>query len=71
MTFYSKFVNGKCHKFQLTSYIALYSYLVRQKVEEIINKKLVFPNKITKRFAKSIEAAELRSIEAEVRVILQ
>jgi len=35
-------------------------------VEEIINKKLVFPNKITKRFAKSIEAAELRSIEAEV-----
>lgn len=42
-----------------------FSYLVRQKVEEIINKKLVFPNKITKRFAKSIEAAELRSIEAE------
>ncbi|XP_066138677.1 extended synaptotagmin-2-B-like isoform X2 [Euwallacea fornicatus] len=42
-----------------------FSYLVRQKVEEIINRKLVFPNKLTKRFTKSIEATELRSIEAE------
>ncbi|XP_030765310.1 extended synaptotagmin-3-like [Sitophilus oryzae] len=42
-----------------------FSYLVRQKIEEIINKKLVFPNKISKRFSKSVEAAELKSIEAE------
>ncbi|KAH1015217.1 hypothetical protein HUJ05_012984 [Dendroctonus ponderosae] len=40
-----------------------FSYLVRQKIEEIIKKKLVFPNKITKRFSKAIEAAELKSIE--------
>ncbi|XP_050294972.1 extended synaptotagmin-2-like isoform X2 [Anthonomus grandis grandis] len=42
-----------------------FSYFIRLKIEEIINKKLVFPNKITKRFTKSIEAAELKSIEAE------
>lgn len=42
-----------------------FSYLVRQKIEEKINKKLVFPNKITKLFTKSIEAAELKTIEAE------
>ncbi|XP_060517283.1 extended synaptotagmin-2-like [Cylas formicarius] len=41
------------------------SYIVRQKIEEIIYKKVVFPNNITKRFTKTIEAAELKSIEPE------
>lgn len=50
----------------LTSQPTFSSYLVRQKVEEIIKKKLVFPNKITKRFSKAIEAAELKSIEPAV-----
>ncbi|XP_076254972.1 extended synaptotagmin-2-like isoform X2 [Rhynchophorus ferrugineus] len=42
-----------------------FSYFARQKIEELINKKLVFPNKITKRFSKSVDAVELKSIEAE------
>uniref|UniRef100_A0A6P7HA16 Extended synaptotagmin-2-B-like n=1 Tax=Diabrotica virgifera virgifera TaxID=50390 RepID=A0A6P7HA16_DIAVI len=40
-----------------------FSYFIRQKIEERIKKKLVFPNKITKRFSKSVEAAELKSLE--------
>ncbi|XP_074035652.1 LOW QUALITY PROTEIN: extended synaptotagmin-2 [Leptinotarsa decemlineata] len=39
------------------------SYFIRQKIEEKITKKLVFPNKITKRFSKSVEAVELKSLE--------
>ncbi|XP_057654257.1 extended synaptotagmin-2-like [Diorhabda carinulata] len=39
------------------------SYFIRQKIEERITKKLVFPNKVTKRFSKSVEAAELKSLE--------
>nr|XP_023028101.1 extended synaptotagmin-2-like [Leptinotarsa decemlineata] len=39
------------------------SYFIRQKIEEKISKKLVFPNKITKRFSKSVEAVELKSLE--------
>ncbi|CAH1098447.1 unnamed protein product [Psylliodes chrysocephalus] len=40
-----------------------FSYFIRQKIEERITKKLVFPNKITKRFSKSVEAAELKALE--------
>lgn len=43
------------------------SYFIRQKIEQRITKKIVFPNKITKRFLKSVEAAELKSLEPEVR----
>ncbi|CAG9863143.1 unnamed protein product [Phyllotreta striolata] len=40
-----------------------FSYFIRQKIEERIKKKLVFPNKITKRFSKSVEAVELKALE--------
>ncbi|CAG9823457.1 unnamed protein product [Phaedon cochleariae] len=39
------------------------SYFIRQKIEEKITKKLVFPNKVTKRFSKSVEAVELKALE--------
>ncbi|XP_018563216.1 extended synaptotagmin-1 isoform X1 [Anoplophora glabripennis] len=42
-----------------------FSYFIRQKIEHRITKKIVFPNKITKRFLKSVEAAELKSQEPE------
>lgn len=61
--FYFSKINDRTNIF-----FAYLSYLIRQKIEEIINKKLVFPNKISKRFTKSIEAAELKSIEAEVSI---
>ncbi|CAH1961965.1 unnamed protein product [Acanthoscelides obtectus] len=40
-----------------------FSYFIRQKIEERLTKKFVFPNKITKRFLKEVEAAELKSLE--------
>ncbi|KAJ8961098.1 hypothetical protein NQ318_008774, partial [Aromia moschata] len=42
-----------------------FSYLIRQKIESNIKKKLVFPNKISKRFSKTVQAAELKSLEPE------
>ncbi|CAG9766251.1 unnamed protein product [Ceutorhynchus assimilis] len=61
------FLNIPDIHFELEGFTGIpgFSYFVRQKIIEIINKKLVFPNKITKRFTKSIEAAELKSVEAE------
>lgn len=45
-----------------------FSYFIRQKIEDRITKKFVFPNKITKRFTKSVEAAELKALEPAVSI---
>lgn len=39
------------------------SSFIRSKIEEKITKKIVFPNKITKRFSKSVEPSELKALE--------
>ena len=39
------------------------SSVIRSKIEEMISKKIVFPNKITKRFSKSVAPAELKALE--------
>ncbi|KAG5886718.1 hypothetical protein JTB14_030784 [Gonioctena quinquepunctata] len=59
------FLNTPDINFELEGLSAIpgLSYFIRQKIEEKITKKLVFPNKITKRFSKSVEAAELKSLE--------
>ncbi|XP_008193857.1 extended synaptotagmin-2 [Tribolium castaneum] len=39
------------------------SSFIRSKIEEKITKKIVFPNKITKRFSKSVAPSELKALE--------
>lgn len=39
------------------------SAFIRSKIEEKITKKIVFPNKVTKRFSKSVEPSELKALE--------
>ncbi|XP_044750595.1 extended synaptotagmin-2-like isoform X2 [Coccinella septempunctata] len=41
------------------------SHVLRKQIEEKLKKKIVFPNKITKRFTKHVEATELKSLEPE------
>lgn len=41
------------------------SHFIRTKLEEKLRKKIVYPNKVTKRFTKSVEATELKSLEPE------
>ncbi|XP_045472694.1 extended synaptotagmin-2-like isoform X1 [Harmonia axyridis] len=41
------------------------SHVLRKQIEEKLKKKIVFPNKITKRFTKNVEATELKSLEPE------
>lgn len=43
------------------------SYIIRQKIEEIITKHFVFPNSFTKTFTKSVEVENLKSLEPQVR----
>lgn len=61
------FLNTPDINFELEgiSSIPGFSYYIRQKIERRITKKIVFPNKITKRFLKSVQAAELKSLEPE------
>ncbi|KAL3282639.1 hypothetical protein HHI36_005814 [Cryptolaemus montrouzieri] len=41
------------------------SHVLRKQLEEKLRKKIVFPNKITKRFTKTVLATELKSLEPE------
>ncbi|KAK9879793.1 hypothetical protein WA026_006853 [Henosepilachna vigintioctopunctata] len=41
------------------------SHVLRKQLEDKLRKKIVFPNKITKRFTKTVLATELKSLEPE------
>ncbi|XP_019867455.2 extended synaptotagmin-2 isoform X2 [Aethina tumida] len=61
------FLNDPDINFEIVGFSKLpgLNYVVRQAIEKRIRKKIVFPNNITKKFSKTIEASELRSLEPE------
>lgn len=44
------------------------SYFIRQQIETKLTKLIVFPNKFTKRFSKTVEVSELKLLEPEVLI---
>lgn len=59
------FLNTPDIHFSLDGLTAIpgFNYLIRTKIEEKLTKLIVFPNKYTKRFTKSVEPSELKALE--------
>lgn len=41
-------------------------YFIKRRISKLISSQLVFPNKIPLKLSKSLDAAELKSVEPEV-----